>query len=192
MENVYKHIWLSPLLIFPRQSMHDMHEILGAELALPPRQARRRLPADCGRARVPAPGRRWARRPALEQREIQVGGGRRCQQRRQIPDQQARGRLQPRGRVVRGSGRPLRRGLPHTGLRGSGVGKDREPGGVGGGGGGAGGGGVSRLSSAEQEYHDRDTENLSGMLWSDARGLRSLRGQASSGRRTTCGRLASM
>ncbi|CAJ1337480.1 unnamed protein product, partial [Effrenium voratum] len=95
---------------------------VGGELALPPRQARRRLPADRGRARLPAPGHCGAGRPALGRREVQVGGGHCCQQRRQIPDQQGPCRgLQPRGRVaaslVCGPGRAVRRGSADAGVR---------------------------------------------------------------------------
>ena len=98
---------------------------VGGELALPPRQARRRLPADRGRARVPAPGHCGAGRPALGEKRSSVGGGHCCQQRRQIPDQQGPRRgLQPRGRVaaplVCGPGRAVRRGSADAGAGGSG------------------------------------------------------------------------
>ena len=137
---------------------------VGGELALPPRQARRRLPADRGRARVPAPGHCGAGRPALGRREVPVGGGHCCQQRRQIPDQQGPRRgLQPRGRVaaplVCGPGRAVRRGSADAGAGGAG---EKVQGAR---------GASLRTQECDKaarvrwlQYHDRDTENLSGML----------------------------
>ena len=130
------------------------------ELALPPRQARRR-PADRGRARVPAPGHCRAGRPALGS-----SGGRRPLLPTTTPNTRST-RTAPRTTAARPSRRsaglwPWTRRPPRFCRRRRGGSRRKVQGAR---------GASLRTQECDKaarvrwlQYHDRDTENLSGML----------------------------